>query len=289
MSNQEKVENKVSAVEIESKEQKTDVEKGKAADAEKKKCNWKYWSVRLAIIAILITILILVIIYREDVKEKTEEFLEWLEDNPALGTFCLALIYIVATLAFIPGSLLTLGAGVALQAAFDNTGLAVFVGTLGVFIGAWIGSNLAMLLGRYLFRGSAAKMADKYRLINAIDKVMEKEGLKFTFLLRLCPLIPFNAFNYVMGITSVTFKAYVIGGFGMIPGTIVYVFVGTTIGNISKAASGDFEGGTVTLVALIVGTVLAFAAIIYISIVVKRYLNKQLASDNAEKGTADKK
>ena len=136
-----------------------------------------------------------------------------------------------------------------------------------------------MLLGRYLFRSSAAKMAEKYRVIKAIDKVMEAEGLKFTFLLRLCPLIPFNAFNYVMGITSVRFKAYALAGFGMIPGTIVYVFVGTTIGNIADAASGDFEGGTVSLVVIIVGTILAFAAIVYITIVVRRYLNKQLAQD----------
>ena len=140
-----------------------------------------------------------------------------------------------------------------------------------------------MLLGRYLFRDSAKKMAQKYRVINAIDKVMEKEGLKFTLLLRLCPLIPFNAFNYVMGVTAVTFKDYAIGGVGMIPGTIVYVFVGTTIGNIADAASGEFEGGTATLVLLIVGTVLAFVAIVYITIVVKRYLNKQLAEDAAEK------
>ena len=152
-----------------------------------------------------------------------------------------------------------------------------------MWIGAWIGSNLAMLLGRYLFRDSAKKMAQKYRVINAIDKVMEKEGLKFTLLLRLCPLIPFNAFNYVMGVTAVTFKDYAIGGVGMIPGTIVYVFVGTTIGNIADAASGEFEGGTATLVLLIVGTVLAFVAIVYITIVVKRYLNKQLAEDAAEK------
>ena len=166
-----------------------------------------------------------------------------------------------------------------------NTGLAILVGTIGVWVGAWIGSNLAMLLGRYLFRDSAAKLAQKYRVINAIDKVLEKEGLKFTFLLRLCPLIPFNAFNYIMGVTSVSFKNYAIGGLGMIPGTIVYVFVGTTIGNISAAASGDFEGGTATLVLLIVGTVLAFAAIIYITIVVKKYLNKQLEQNDAENAT----
>ena len=202
------------------------------------------------ILFVLITLIVLVIIFNEWVGNTIETFLEWLRENPVVGTISLSLIYIVATLIFIPGSLLTLGAGVALQAALDNTGLAILIGTLGVWTGAWIGSNLAMLLGRYLFRDSAAKLAQKYRVINAIDKVLEKEGLKFTFLLRLCPLIPFNAFNYIMGITSVTFKAYAIGGFGMIPGTIVYVFVGTTISNISAAASGDWEGHVPTLFCL---------------------------------------
>ena len=246
----------------------------------KKKCNWSYWSVRLVILTLLVVVIVLAIIFRSWVSDTMTAFLEWLGDNPAQGTVCLSLIYIIATLAWIPGSLLTLGAGVALNSALESTALAILIGTIGVWIGAWIGSNLAMLLGRYLFRDSAAGLAKKYRVINAIDKVMETEGLKFTVLLRLCPLIPFNAFNYIMGVTSVHFKDYAIGGLGMIPGTIVYVFVGTTIGNIADAASGEFEGGTITLVLLIVGTILAFAAIVYITIVVKRYLNKQLAQDD---------
>jgi uncharacterized membrane protein YdjX (TVP38/TMEM64 family) len=61
---------------------------------------------------------------------------------------------------------------------------------------------------------------------------MQTEGLKVTFLLRLCPLIPFNAFNYIMGLTKVTFKAYVLATFGILPGTIVFVYLGTTIANI---------------------------------------------------------
>ena len=105
---------------------------------------------------------------------------------------------------------------------------------------------------------------------------MESEGLKFTFLLRLSPLVPFNAFNYIMGATGVKFWDYAIGGTGMIPGTIVYVFIGTTISNLADAVAGKYESGTLGLVVLIVGTVLAFAAIVYVSIVVKRYLNKTL-------------
>ena len=158
----------------------------------------------------------------------------------------------------------------------------MIVGATSVWVGAWIGSNLAMLLGRYLFRDSTTKLAHKYKIISAIDKAMEQEGLKFTFLLRLCPLVPYNAFNYTMGITGVKFVDYALGGFGMIPGTIVYVFIGTTISNIADAAAGNYESGWLGLVMLIVGTVLALAAIIYISIVVKRYLNKALEENKEE-------
>ena len=52
-------------------------------------------------------------------------------------------------------------------------------------------------------------------------------------MLRLCPLVPYNAFNYLMGVTAVSFAHYAIGGTGMIPATIVYVFIGTTLGSIT--------------------------------------------------------
>ena len=86
-----------------------------------------------------------------------------------------------------------------------------------------------------------------------------------------------------MGVTGVKFIDYALGGFGMIPGTIVYVFIGTTISNIADAVQGNYESGTLGLVVLIVGSILGLIAIIYISIVVKRYLNKALIEENENK------
>ena len=68
----------------------------------------------------------------------------------------------------------------------------------------------------------------------------------------------------------------------MIPGTVVYVFLGTTISNIADAASGNYEQGTASLIFIIVGTALAFAAIVYITVVVRRYLNLALESEKVE-------
>merc|ERR1719232_1426227 len=87
-----------------------------------------------------------------------------------------------------------------------------------------------------------------------------------------------------MGVTGVSFINYAIGGVGMIPGTVVYVFIGTTLGSITQAATGDYSGGPLTITLLIVGSILACVAIVWISIVVKRYLQQaqELGEADAE-------
>ena len=92
-------------------------------------------------------------------------------------------------------------------------------------------------------------------------------------------MVPFTYFNYIAGATSITLFDFAVGGIGMIPGTIAYVFVGTTIGSIQDAATGNYDATTIKLVFLIVGSILACAAIIYISIVVKRILNKAMEEE----------
>ena len=122
-------------------------------------------------------------------------------------------------------------------------------------------------------------------MTKALDKAIRTEGLKVVILLRLCPLIPFTAFNYVMGVTAVSFFDYAVGGFGMIPGTIVYVSIGSTIGSIQDVATGNYDAGAAPLIFLIVGSIAACVAIIYVSIVVKRYLNSAMEDEEAGTGT----
>ena len=148
------------------------------------------------------------------------------------------------------------------------------VGLLSVWIGASVGATLAMLLGRFVFKEYVTKLSMKYPLIKAIDKAIDSEGLKLIILLRLCPLIPFNAMNYLMGITSIQIRHYIIGNFGMIPGTLTFVFIGTTISDIADAVQGKNDQGTLILVLVIVGSILACVGIIQVSIVAKRFLNE---------------
>ena len=120
-------------------------------------------------------------------------FLYWLSENRIGGPFVLIGFLIIATVLVLPGSLLTIGTGVALMKAYDNTWMALLIGSTSVWLGTWLGSIVAMLIARYLFREHAVKLAKQYRFINAFDKAIETEGFKLMILMRLCPLIPFNA------------------------------------------------------------------------------------------------
>lgn len=121
---------------------------------------------------------------------------------------------------------------------------AILVGTACVWVGASVGATLAFLLARYVLRKIVHEKSQKYRIFSAIDTATETEGLKLTLMLRLSPVIPFNALNYFMGITGVKFKDYVIGNIGMIPGTAVYVYFGTSISSLTSLAGETDEANS---------------------------------------------
>ena len=105
--------------------------------------------------------------------------------------------------------------------------------------------------------------------------------------MRLCPIIPYNAYNYILGVTSVRFRDFAIGGIGMVPGAFVYVFIGTTIGSINEAVQGKFEHSNMSLIFLIAGSASALLAIIYIAVVVKKYLKQSLMTVKPEPQITD--
>jgi hypothetical protein len=101
----------------------------------------------------------------------TTSFMDWLSIHPVSGIFVVILVYIVATILFIPGSIMTIGAGYAFQRALHhNTGMAVLCSSIAVFFGACLGSIVCFLLGRYLFRESVIRLANQYPIFCAIDR-----------------------------------------------------------------------------------------------------------------------
>ena len=169
------------------------------------------------------------------------------ERSGVWGPIVFVLGYAAATVAFVPGSVLTLAAG----AIF---GLAK--GTVYVLVAATLGSSAAFLVARYIARGAVEQRVRSNPRFAAIDRAVAAEGRRFVFLLRLSPVVPFNVLNYALGLTSVRFGDYLVASLGMIPGTLLYVYYGKLAGDLATVAGGaGVEKGAGYWAVLILGLV----------------------------------
>ncbi|MEY4518791.1 MAG: hypothetical protein RLZZ499_1390 [Cyanobacteriota bacterium] len=202
-------------------------------------------------------------------QELLRNALQWVNDLGAIAPIAFIFIYIVATVAFLPGSVLTLGAGVL---------FGIIQGSLYVFVGATIGATLAFLVGRYLARGWISEKIAGNQKFSAIDRAVGQEGFKIVLLTRLSPVFPFNLLNYGLGVTGVALKDYVLASVGMIPGTIMYVYIGSLAGSIATIGSDtDTNANPVAQWAIrIVGLIATVAVTLYVTKIARKALDESI-------------
>jgi uncharacterized membrane protein YdjX (TVP38/TMEM64 family) len=180
-------------------------------------------------------------------------------------------IYNLATLLFVPGSLLTLKGGCL---------FGLFWGSVYVLIAALIGATLAFLIGRYLSRNWVASQIDQHPKLQAIDLAVAREGWKIVLLTRLCPVFPFNLLNYVFGVTQVSLKDYILGSFGIIPGTVMYVYIGSLAGNLAmpnmSTAPMNPEAQVYQKIMQLIGLIATVGVTIYITRVAQKALHQSM-------------
>ncbi len=197
------------------------------------------------------------------------DVLTWTESLGPWGPAAVGAFYIVACVLFIPGSVITLGAG------------ALF-GLWKGFIAVWIGSNLgaiaAFLVGRTIARDWVARKVAEYPRFAAIDEAVGRESFKIILLLRLSPIFPFNFLNYALGLTKASVGSFALASFiGMIPGTLMYVYLGSAARNITQVAAGEVQRGTAGRVLFWVG----LAATVVVAVLVTRVARRALALEQA--------
>ena len=209
-------------------------------------------------------------------QELLQNALTWVESLGSIAPIAFIVLYNVATVLLIPGSLLTLGSGVLFGLVW---------GSVYVFFAATLGATLAFWLGRTVARDWVSNKISAYPKFAAIDKAVAKEGFKIVFLTRLSPLFPFNLLNYAFGITQVSLKDYVLGSVGMIPGTILYVYIGSLIGSVAqigmKGATLDPQTQKLQWIAKIIGFIATIAVTVYITRIAKKALNDSISESQS--------
>lgn len=190
------------------------------------------------------------------------------------GPIALIGVYMIATVAFISGGLLTLGAG-----ALFGLGK----GAVCAFIGASLGATAAFLVGRYIARDWVSKKIEGNNTFSAIDQAVGDEGFKIVSLTRLSPVFPFVLLNYAFGITSVSLRDYVLGFLGMIPGTFLYTYIGSTAGNLAQLfAEGDRAKSPAEFGLLIVGLIATFIVTVIITRIARKALDEKLTEQTPQ-------
>jgi uncharacterized membrane protein YdjX (TVP38/TMEM64 family) len=195
--------------------------------------------------------------------------LDWIGGLGAMGPLIFAVVYILATVLFLPGSVLSLGAG----ALFG-----VMKGSVIVSISATLGATAAFLVGRYLARGWVEKRIEGDDKFKAIDETVAREGWKIVGLTRLSPIFPFNLLNYAYGITKVSLRDYFLASWiGMLPGTIMYVYIGSLAGDLATFGTGGGPATTAQWGLRVVGLLATVAVTVYITRIARRALKEKVA------------
>ena len=200
--------------------------------------------------------------------ELLHNVLLWIQSLGYISAIAFILLYIVATIALVPGSILTLGAGVV---------FGVVWGSVYVLIGAIIGETFAFLLGRYLARDWIARKIQHNQTFATLDRALNREGIKIILLTRLSPIFPFSLLNYAFGITGISLRDYFIGSIGIIPMTITYVYLGSLAGDLATIGEAtELANPKLQLMIRLIGFLATLAATVYITRIARRALNKEL-------------
>ena len=145
-----------------------------------------------------------------------------------LGSVLFVPIYAIWVSLLLPGVWLSMFAGVLYGTWF---------GSALVFVGAFIGAEIAFLLGRTFLRKWVQRKMSGLPKLQAIQKAVSHQGLKLVLLTRLSPAFPFSLLNLVYGISEVSVRDYTIGLLGIIPGTVFFCGLGALAGDLSQMTS----------------------------------------------------
>lgn len=156
-----------------------------------------------------------------------EQIQDWLKRSGIWAPVIYIGLYVIATVLVLPSTVLNL------------TGGAIFgpwIGTIWTSLGAVIAAIVAFAFTRTVGREMVAKrLAGHWE---AMDAELHQGGLFYMFAIRLLPIIPYGLVNFAAGLTSVSFKDYVLGTtLGTIPGVLPFVLLGSS--GLKALRTGD--------------------------------------------------
>ena len=200
-------------------------------------------------------------------------FFAWVQANPAIAWAVFIVFYVSAVVLMLPGSILTLGAGYLFGLGY---------GFVIVSFASTVGATCAFLVGRFFAREWVAGKLSAMPRFSALDRAVGARGALVVLLTRLSPAFPFTLLNYALGLTQVPLKTYVlVSWLGMMPGTLLYVYLGSIAQNVTAVFSGELAASPVSNALLYVGLAATLALTVLITRFASGALDQHLDTSNA--------
>lgn len=156
----------------------------------------------------------------------------WIDGFGAIAPVVFVVLYVVATAAFVPGTPLSLFAGLVFGPVW---------GTVWTVLGATLGATLAFFVGRYAARGLVERWTAENERVRKLDEGVRKHGWRMLVITRLVPLFPFNLQNYAYGLTGIRGVTYVVlTALCIVPGSAVYTFAGGSLASAREDLGRTF-------------------------------------------------
>ena len=227
---------------------------------------------RTKIVKIVLAVLVLAALIAAansfDLQQIFRDTLAWISGLGVIAPVIFIAIYILACVLLLPGSILTLGAGIV---------FGVVKGSIVVSIASTLGAACAFLVGRYFARGWVSEKIAGNEKFKAIDEAVAHEGWKIVLLTRLSPVFPFNLLNYAYGLTKVSLGHYFLASWvGMIPGTILYVYIGSLAGDLASIGTGVRTRTTGEWILYGVGLLATVAVTVFVTRIAKKAIASRI-------------
>ena len=196
--------------------------------------NWTRWLLSV----VLVTGITIAVVFRDQIDATALE--RWIQNAGVAGPLLFMLLYILATVLFLPGSVLTLTGGVLFGPV---------LGTLYNLTAATIGAAVAFLVARYLASSWVEKKIGGR--LKQLKEGIETEGWRFVAFVRLVPLFPFNLLNYALGLTRIKLWHYIVTSYVcMLPGAFAYTYLGYAGREAIAGNEGMIQKGIIALALL---------------------------------------
>ncbi len=220
--------------------------------------------------------LILAVLVYFDLHAQLVGLLEWIDAQGLMAGIYFILLMAAFVLLLLPGIFLTTGAGFV---------FGVIEGTVLVVAGTTIGASLAFLIARHLFGERASGFIVGRSNLKVVSDEMARHDLKIVMLTRLIPFFPGKISNYFFGLTSFTFKGFVLGSLvGLIPFSLHNVYLGSIAADLVSLSRGEVERSPLLWGLYGLGFVATIFAVIFFNNLARRALTAYSRNNGQVRG-----